>query len=145
MLEVLHSQYVETAPGRLTCTFACTLACTLKLLPVPAQELWPDACVHAGPNSFTMGVDQPNKRAADQAVKKGKPARKAGIQSTAGASKPAHAMAPSSSSSSSLLSQVMPHVSSFATYAVCFVCWYLVCSLFLHALSCLLYLFKSGC
>jgi len=76
-----------------------------------------------------MGVDQPNKRVADQAGKKGKPARKAGanIQSTAGASKPAHAAAPSSSSSSSLLFQVMPHVSSFATYAVCF-----VCLLFLH-------------
>ncbi|KAL0018180.1 hypothetical protein WJX77_005369 [Trebouxia sp. C0004] len=57
-----------------------------------------------------MGVDQPNKRAADQTGKKGKPARKAGadIQRTAGASKPAHAMAPSSSSSSSLPLQADP-------------------------------------
>ena len=85
----------------------------LYLLPVPAQELGPDANVHAGPNPFTMGVDQPNKRAADQAGKKGKPARKAGanIQSTPGASMPAHATAPiNSSSSSSLPLQVMPHV-----------------------------------
>jgi len=68
-----------------------------------------------------MGVDQPNKRVADQAGKKGKPARKAGanIQSTAGASKPAHAAAPSSSSSSLLL-QVTPHVSSFARYRTAF-------------------------
>ncbi len=75
-----------------------------------------------------MGVDQPNKRAADQAGKKGKPARKAAasIQSTAGASKPADAAAPSSSSSSSLLLQVMPHVFVFATCAVCFVCSCLV-------------------
>ncbi len=75
-----------------------------------------------------MGLDQPNKRAADQAGKKGKPARKAAasIQSTAGANKPADATAPSSSSSSLLL-QVMPHVSLFAAYAVCF-----VCILFLH-------------
>ncbi|DBA88600.1 TPA: hypothetical protein ACH3X1_004247 [Trebouxia sp. C0004] len=59
---------------------------------------------------FPMGVDQPNKRAADQTGKKGKPARKAGadIQRTAGASKPAHAMAPSSSSSSSLPLQADP-------------------------------------
>ncbi|KAL0018833.1 hypothetical protein WJX77_008429 [Trebouxia sp. C0004] len=55
-----------------------------------------------GLNPFTMGVGQPNKRAADQTGKKGKPARMAGanIQRTPGASKPAHAMAPSSSSSS---------------------------------------------
>ena len=40
-----------------------------------------------------MGVNQPNKRVANQAGKKGKPARKAGasIQSTTCASKPAHA------------------------------------------------------
>ena len=69
-----------------------------------------------------MGVDQPNKRGADQAGKKGKPARKAAasIQSTANAGKPADAAAPSSSSS--LPAQVMPHVFLFATCAVCFVC-----------------------
>ncbi|KAL0027993.1 hypothetical protein WJX79_009296 [Trebouxia sp. C0005] len=57
-----------------------------------------------GPNPFAMGVDQPNKRAAAQAGRKGKPARKAAasIKSTARSSKPAQAMAPSSSSSSSL-------------------------------------------
>ncbi|DBA84279.1 TPA: hypothetical protein ACH3X2_006336 [Trebouxia sp. C0005] len=54
-----------------------------------------------GPNPFAMGVHRPNNRAAAQAGKKGKSARKAAasIKSTAHASKPAHAMAPSSSSS----------------------------------------------
>jgi len=93
-----------------------------------------------------MGFDQPNKRGADQAGKKGKPARKAAasIQSTAGASmettasasKPADAAAPSSSSSSLLL-QVMPHISSFAAYAVCL--------LFLHRFFCQPNVSKSGC
>ncbi len=96
-----------------------------------------------------MGFDQPNKRGADQAGKKGKPARKAAasIQSTAGASmettasasKPADAAAPSSSSSSLLL-QVMPHISSFAAYAVCF-----LCLLFLHRFFCQPNVSKSGC
>ena len=69
-----------------------------------------------------MGVDQPNKSGADQAGKKGKPARKAAasIQSTAGASKPTDAAAPSSSSI--LPAQVIPNVFFFATWAVCFVC-----------------------
>ncbi|KAL0055191.1 hypothetical protein WJX82_008551 [Trebouxia sp. C0006] len=63
-------------------------------------------------NPFTMGVDQPNKRVADEAGKKGKPARKAAasIQSTVGPSKPTDATAHSSSSSSSILpAQEMPH------------------------------------
>ncbi len=123
MLEVLHTHQVETALRHHTHVSLHVL----QLLPVPAQKLWPDACVHAGPNSFTMGVDQPNKRAADQAGKKGKPARKAiaSIQCTAGASKPADAAAPSSSSSI-LPAQVLPHVFLFATCAVCFVCSCLV-------------------
>ncbi len=71
-----------------------------------------------------MGVDQPNKRAADQAGNKGKPARKAGAsnQSTAGPSKPIDATAPSSSSSSILPAQVTLHVFLSATCVVCFVC-----------------------
>ena len=58
-----------------------------------------------------MGVDQPNKRVADEAGKKGKPARKAAasIQSTVGPSKPTDATA-HSSSSSILPAQEMPHV-----------------------------------
>ncbi len=87
-----------------------------------------------------MGVNQPNKRGADQAGKKGKPARKAAVmQSTASASKPADAAAPSSSSSSLLL-QVMPHVSSIAACAVCF-----VCVLFLHLFLCPPNVSRSGC
>ena len=123
------------APHCSEALYPCTDAC-LVAVACACSELWLDAGLQAGPSPFTMGVDQPNKRAAEQAGKKGKPARKAAAntKSTACASKPAHAAA--TSSSTSLPLHVMPHVFSFATYAVRFVCSYLVCLLFLDPFSC---------
>ncbi len=105
------------APHCSEALYPCTDAC-LVAVACACSELWLDAGLQAGPSPFTMGVDQPNKRAAEQAGKKGKPARKAAAntKSTACASKPAHAAA--TSSSTSLPLHVMPHVFSFATYAV---------------------------
>jgi len=85
------------APHCSEALYPCTDAC-LVAVACACSELWLDAGLQAGPNPFTMGVDHPNKRAAEQAGKKGKPARRAGanIKSTAGASEPAHAAATSS-------------------------------------------------
>jgi len=85
------------APHCSEALYPCTDPC-LVAVACACSELWLDAGLQAGPNPFTMGVDHPNKRAAEQAGKKGKPARRAGanIKSTAGASKPAHAAATSS-------------------------------------------------
>ncbi|DBB15170.1 TPA: hypothetical protein ACH3X3_004175 [Trebouxia sp. C0006] len=106
--------------------FPCQLQCSKKQKQTPEEDAAMSGAAAApqqaaatqptvqlaGTNPFTMGVDQPNKRVADEAGKKGKPARKAAasIQSTVGPSKPTDATAHSSSSSSSILpAQEMPH------------------------------------